>query len=559
MNNKIAHLSGSTKRIGLLGILVIVIGIIAGVLLIQQRITLNRQAAEVNVCPNNRGLIDCYFEYRTFFDSTYSAVLTSDTGQSTTMEGSLPNTNGTIANETVSFPDQELGRNYTCRVTIKTVCEEKTFTISMEGEKVCQNVTPTTTPPVDAPTNTPTPTGFQQSGCVIDCSCKDIFAGITRYPTYYPNQPGLDDGKVIIPKDTFCVNCSSLVMREKSTGAIITQAVTATPDPADPDKKACLNEDNKDIEQEGSLEFRCHQAKAGTGGQDETCRTYEIEMTNIYKSLVCDKDNGDQETTTKSCSFGCKSCCPTCSEPQPMMVGKKIGTPKPGLGRDADPKNPDDWVWETKLGESCSDQCNFGFDQPPLGSEDPPLPGFGKGNEMIDKSPKRGDSVNPPAPRCIAAGQTARIAPTAPHGGWLNWDEFDFGSGRPFPTSGVQPGQDEEYDYTDPGVYDITLTCYVSAGPPQVMEQCIKRIAVTCTGGGGGGGGGGGTPTAKKQCYEQCASDVECDAGMVCHQIPGQSYSRCAKNPEDSCADDQTCLCQNSCPADLPKPIGVCQ
>jgi hypothetical protein len=232
-----------------------------------------------------------------------------------------------------------------------------------------------------------------------------------------------------------------------------------------------------------------------------------------------------------------------------MWVEKKVCTPKAGMPNPEDhPGDPAYWDCTVKTGEACSDTCNIDFSSPAIDNYNPP--GFRGGNEIPPPGgPGRGyPNPDDETPACVAKGQNVVIYPTAPDGGWVAWDEYDFGSGKPVPTETAK--QPNKHAYTDPGIYDIKLVCSTAA---DTIEVCTKRIAVTCDSDSPPGDGG------SKVCYDQCTADSECGTGMTCHAIPGAGYSRCVKNPDDSCEDNQECLCNNSCPV-LPKEVtGVCQ
>lgn len=409
------------------------------------------------------------------------------------------------------------------------------------------------------------------------CACEDIIKGVTRYPTYHPRQPGIDDGRIILPTidpakgDVFCVNCSRIELKDKKTGKVVKTFPTTTPDPAKPGASACLNDNGKNIEKEAAIEFRCHQ---GDGSDPEGCREYEIEIENITKKLVCEDPADEPPPTEKlTCKVGCKSCCPICTDPQPMWVERKLCTPKAGM---PNPENhlgdPSYWDCTVQKGEACSDKCNIDFSSPAIDNYN--APGFEGGNEIPPKDgPGRGYPNTDPnkiAPKCVAAGQRSVLKPTVAPGsqGWINWDEFDFGSGNPVPTQKAGNSNSNEFD--DPGTYDVSLVCKHSN---EEIEICTKRIAVTCNNDTPpppspppGGGGGGDTLS----CYSSCnPAASKCPTGMSCIDVNGGSGTgidyRCVMNPDSNCTDlpsgeKKACYCAEQTPTATPSPTpGSCK
>lgn len=403
------------------------------------------------------------------------------------------------------------------------------------------------------------------SGCEGKvCACKDIIQGVTRYPTYHPRQPGIDDGKIILPPpdpktgDVFCINCSRIELKDKKTGKVIKAFPTATPDPAKPGANACINDNGKDVEKEQAIEFRCHQ---GDVSDSEGCREYELEIENITKKLQCD-DPADEPPPTEelTCKVGCKSCCPICTDPQPMWVERKLCTPKAGMEDNArkHPGDPSFWDCTVDKDKACSDNCNIDFNSPAIDNFNPG--GFVGGNEQPQKPPGRGyPSNDQKGPTCIDAGKQSIIQPTIQPGseGWINWDEFDFGAGKPVPTE--KAGRSNNNQYEDPGVYDISLTCKL---PDDVVEICTKRIAVTCPG----------SPPPPPPpppppgdlaCYDSCDPlNSKCPTGMSCTDIGGGTAPefRCIQYPDNDCADlpdgeKQACYCSEP----TPQPPGSCK
>jgi hypothetical protein len=409
-------------------------------------------------------------------------------------------------------------------------------------------------------------------GCVgKECSCEDILLGVTRYPTYHPRQPGIDDGKIILPTidpavgDVFCVNCSRVELIDKKTGKVVKTFPTVTPDPAKPGANACLNDNGKDIEKEAAIEFRCHQ---GDASGENGCREYDLEIENITKKLQCE-DPADEPPPSekKVCKIGCKTCCPVCTDPQPMWVERKLCTPKAGMPNpEKHPGDPSFWDCTVQKGETCSDKCNIDFSSPAIDNYN--APGFEGGNEIPPPGgPGRGYPNTDPkkkTPACIAAGQRTVLKPTIDPGseGWIGWDEFDFGAGKPVPTEAVKNSNSNEY--TDPGTYDISLVCKHS---DTEVEVCTKRIAVTCNNDNPpppppppGGGGGGGNPPA---CYDSCnPSASKCAAGMSCVDVSGGSGTaeyRCVQYPDNNCGDlpngeKKACYCTAPTPTATPTP-----